>query len=108
MGAVAWYYDNAGGHTHPVGVKRPNELGLHDMSGNVSEWVQDCGYDNYRDAPNDGSAWEAGNCSMRMERGGSFLSNYLPIELRNAERFWRSADARSGSRGFRIARTLTR
>ena len=37
---VAWYSDNSNG-THPVGQKRPNELGLYDMSGNVYEWCQD-------------------------------------------------------------------
>ena len=39
--AVAWYSGNAGGTTHPVATKQPNELGLYDMSGNVLEWCQD-------------------------------------------------------------------
>ena len=38
---VAWNYENSGGKPHPVGAKQPNELGLYDMSGNVSEWVSD-------------------------------------------------------------------
>jgi len=45
--AVAWYYENSGEDSHPIGKKQPNELGLYDMSGNAWEWCNDWFDDNY-------------------------------------------------------------
>lgn len=42
LGIVAWYGNNSGGSTHDVGTRKPNELGIYDMSGNVAEWCGDC------------------------------------------------------------------
>ena len=103
--AVGWHEDNSEGRTHPVGQKRANELGLYDMGGNVWEWVQDCRNDNYRGAPADGRAWERGDCSRRVVRGGSW--NGGPRSVRSALRIRFSSGYRNLNLGFRIARTLT-
>ena len=73
--------------------------------GNVWEWVQDCWNGSYHGAPRDGSAWERGNCSKRVLRGGSWISD--PRNLRSACRYTNPAGDRFGIYGFRIARTLT-
>lgn len=54
-----------------VGMYEANAFGLHDTLGNISEFVEDCGHDDYRGAPNDGSAWVAGECTKRAIRGGN-------------------------------------
>jgi formylglycine-generating enzyme required for sulfatase activity len=49
LGKYAWYNENSNGHSHPVGTKRPNELGLYDMLGNANEWCKDWfGYNYYQ------------------------------------------------------------
>lgn len=57
LGEYAWYQANSGGKTQSVGGKKPNSIGLYDMSGNVWEWVQDWLNKNYEGAPSDGRAW---------------------------------------------------
>lgn len=91
--------------TTPAGSFAPNAWGLHDMHGNVWEWVQDVVHDNYDGAPLDGSAWEeGGDNARRILRGGSWL--YNPRYLRSALRNGFSAVLSNDIVGFRVAREL--
>jgi len=57
IGDFAWYKSNSDDMTHPVGQKRPNKLGIHDMTGNVIEWVQDwVGLNYYKESPRENPA----------------------------------------------------
>jgi len=91
-----------GDRTSPVGTFAANKFGLHDVHGNVWEWVQDCWQEGYAGAPSDGSARLTGNCSSRILRGGSWLNN--PSYLRIAYRNWLSSNLRDVNTGFRVAR----
>ena len=85
-------------------LKRPNAFGVHDMHGNVWEWVEDCYADSYAKAPTDGSRAPDTNGCSRVLRGGSWYIN--PLVLRSASRVRTRPVNRSGSFGFRLARTL--
>ena len=90
--------------TAPAGSFKANAFGLHDLHGNVWEWVEDCYQDNYNGAPTDGSAISSASCSSRVLRGGSWLVD--PQALRSAFRFWVQPVVRIILGGFRVARTL--
>ena len=91
--------------TVPVGRFPANRFGLHDVHGNVWEWVQDCWHDSYEGAPTDGDAWTSGgDCSLRVLRGGSW--SYDPGFLRSASRGRVTPGYRVSSFGFRVARKL--
>ena len=91
--------------TTPVGKFAANAFGLHDVHGNVREWVEDCWNGSYDGAPLDGSAWVSGNCRQRVLRGGSWLNG--PGYLRSAFRYTHTTGYRDFVAGFRVARTLT-
>ena len=104
LGRHAWFLDNSGMTSHPVGEKLPNPFGLYDMHGNVWEWVQDCWTENYVGAPNDGSAAEQAACPLRGFRGGGWDSSQAGPRSSRRERA-----PPSGGRewlGFRLARAL--
>ncbi len=100
LGEYAWYYDNSGNKTHPVGQLKLNAWGLYDMHGNVWEWVHDwydAGY--YRQSPpSDPQGSSSGE--YRVLRGGSFL--YLQRYVRCAFRNWYFPQDRYDDFGFRV------
>jgi len=98
---VAWYESNSGKKTHPVGTKKANELGIHDMSGNVYEWVNDW-YGEYSggrltnpQGPSSGS--------HRVIHGGSYSTP--DRSARVSYRYRYDPGIRYGFLGFRLARS---
>ncbi len=87
-----------------VGSFAANAWGLHDMHGNVREWVQDNWHDDYSGVTTDGSSGPGGDTSARVLRGGSWYS--LSPDVRSASRHRDLPDYRSGDVGFRVARSL--
>ena len=92
------------GETAEVGSFLPNAWGLHDMHGNVWEWVTDCYLPTYEGAPTDGSPRLSTNCPSRVLRGGSW--DYNPEDLRSAVRYRLPPFYRVDEIGFRLARDL--
>jgi len=89
------------GRVNPVGQKEPNGWGLYDMYGNISEWCEDIGHDNYVGAPSDGSPWlTGGDKDYRMHRGGCWDDN--PYFFRSAARLMALPKTNTGTRGLRI------
>jgi formylglycine-generating enzyme required for sulfatase activity len=92
--------------TAPVGSFKPNAFGLHDMHGNVWQWVEDAWHEDYDDAPADGSAWlRDGDAGYRVVRGGSWRNENQ--QVRAAIRAKRNVNVRFDTLGFRVARTIT-
>ncbi len=114
LGIYAWYGENAGGTTHPVGQKQPNAWGLYDLHGNVWEWVQDI-YDSaaYKQRaaagaaavdPAVGAAGAAAAGAQRVIRGGSW--RHGTGGCRAADRNNADPGYRGGNLGFRLLRAV--
>lgn len=98
-----WYKDNSPGNDPPVGSKKPNPWGLHEMHGYVWEWVQDAWHPDYKGAPADGRPWEDKGATEHVVRGGAFDT---PADgCRSAARESRKADHRDDNLGFRCVRS---
>ena len=107
----ATYFDNYNdGHWGPapagslVSDSLVHPMGVHDIAGNVSEWMADCWHQNYIKAPTDGSAWFNPGCERRVVRGGYWAS--APEQSRAAYRFPVKAQSYGPVIGFRVARDL--
>ncbi|MFN9113468.1 MAG: formylglycine-generating enzyme family protein [Bacteroidota bacterium] len=97
---VMWYEDNSEEQTQPVGRKKPNELGLFDMNGNVNEWCHD-----HYTAENENSAIENAAPAKRAIRGGSFVDmvhDLLPVQSCGSEETHKDSYT-----GFRLAAPKT-
>jgi formylglycine-generating enzyme required for sulfatase activity len=100
---IGWYCGNSGYNTHPVGGKQANAWGLHDMAGNVWEWVYDRFQDSYNNLPSVDPVGP-GTGSDRVVRGGSY--NISTQACRAAVRFGYLPGNRYGSLGCRFLRVL--
>ena len=98
---VAWYNDNSNASTHPVKLKKPNELDIYDMSGNVWEWCQDWFDSNYYENSPDATPQGPVSGSDRVLRGGSWINN--ATYGRTAYRSSNSPGNRNNNLGFRLA-----
>jgi len=100
LGEYAWYGDNSDEKTHPVGTKKPNALGLYDMSGNVYEWVNDW-YDinYYGESPRDNPKGPSDGLNHVL-RGGSWIE---AADSNVTFRFWSNGFYRYYFIGFRLA-----
>lgn len=101
----AWFSKNSRGQVHPVGLKAPNRFGLHDMQGNVWEWVEDAFHESYQGAAFDARARSSGAEPVkRVLRGGSWFNEQK--QLRPQHRNSEMPEASYVFFGLRLARDL--
>ena len=101
---VAWFYKNFGCKTHKVGTKKPNELGVYDMSGNVWEWCSDWYDSNYYSKSPKNSPQGPTSGKYRVLRGGSWGNG--SVSCRVADRDRNNPDSSDYRYGFRLAKSV--
>ncbi|HVY35471.1 MAG TPA: formylglycine-generating enzyme family protein [Caulobacteraceae bacterium] len=94
--------DDGHAFTAPVGSFAANAFGLHDMVGNVWEWVEDCYADSYDPQPRNGAPYTGGDCKDRVNRGGSWYNGM--DGMRPASRDNTNPTNHANKVGFRVAR----
>lgn len=99
---VAWYRANSEKKTHPVGDKKPNELGLYDMSGNVREWCNDWFDERYYSKSPKDNPMGPDSSQYRVLRGGSWLDFKYSIGV--TQRLNNPPESKEGF-GFRVVRS---
>jgi formylglycine-generating enzyme required for sulfatase activity len=111
LAKYGWYFKNSGQRSWPVGKKKPNDLGLFDMHGNVYHWCQESLQGDYPASKNgEGIEDNEGALSIpstvsRVLRGGSFSTQ--ASNVRCADRNWNVPAYRNANVGFRPARTFS-
>lgn len=96
---VACFRSNSNGTAHPVGQFAPNELGMHDMSGNISEWVED-NFEKYKDSLQVDPCVVISDTLYHVARGGSFA--HKMVQCRTASREYHAPDFSSSIVGLRL------
>jgi formylglycine-generating enzyme required for sulfatase activity len=100
-GNIAWYTSNSSGQTRPIGGKLVNSFGLHDMSGNVWEWVNDWYSSSYYASSPSSNPTGPATGSSRVLRGGSW---YYTNDVRSSTRGYLMPNFTNYNVGFRVAR----